>query len=150
MRFRLLHRKAAPKDPNNGTPLEQGEVQGNAGNRPGSKSDHQIAPIPTHRSDSRFAEVAPNRIINDVDAFPAGQFFDTVFQRLGAVINDVICTQLLAQRELVITARSGDHRGAQGLTQLNGSAADAARRTQNKQGFSGLNLSSLDQRVVRR
>ena len=105
----LLHGEATPKDPYNGTALEQGEVQGNAGNRPGSESDHQIAPIPTHRSDSGFAEVAPNRIINDVDAFPAGQFFDTVFQRLRAVINDVICTQLLAQRELVILATAKDN-----------------------------------------
>ena len=62
----------------------------------------------------------------------------------------MVGTELLAQRELVITARGSDYRGAQGLTQLNGSATDATRRTQNKQSFSGLNLRSLHQRVVRR
>ena len=63
---------------------------------------------------------------------------------LAAVVDGVVGTQLQAGLALGVAAGGGQHRGAEGLGQLDGRHADAAGAALHQQGLAGLQASAIE------
>jgi hypothetical protein len=62
----------------------------------------------------------------------AGQLLRAVLDALARVVEKLVRTVLLADRELLVAARGGDHACAHELAELDGRQADAARGSEHQ------------------
>ena len=141
--------KVTPEDTHQGCAFEQGQVQGQGGDRAARKANHQVTPTPSDGAKCRLGQLATHGVVNHIRPFALGQDLQGFAQVRGAVVDGGIGPQAGAQSAFFIGGSCSDHLRAHGFGDLNGCSTDTARSTQNQHSLTGLKGCTVHQRVVR-
>src|SRR2546421_7682192 len=85
--LRLATREVAPEDTDQRRALEKREVERQLGNVAGSKAHDQQPAAPGERAERRLAVRSSHRVVDDVQAFSAGEGLDLLAEILARVVD---------------------------------------------------------------
>ena len=97
--------EVTPEHPDDGRAFEQGQVEGQGGDGPGRKTDHQVTATPGDGAEGGLGEITTHGVISHVRAFAVGQAFDGFAQLAGvqaAVVDGGVGADGRAQRAFVV------------------------------------------------
>ncbi|MNJ53209.1 hypothetical protein D3C77_485890 [compost metagenome] len=141
--------KGAPEHPEHRRTLEQRQVHRQLGDASAGKPDHQQPAIPGDTAHRLVKQVATHRVVDHIGAIAAGQAFDLVLEAGFAVVDQLVGTGSLGHGQLLGTAGCGNHPRAHGFANFHRRQADTAGSTEHQQGFPGLELAALAERMHR-